>query len=866
MLALPLPEVTARSLAGPSLAVAAVNTSAQTVVSGPSAAVAEFEERLRAEGMSFRRLATTHAFHSSAMEPVAAPLAAMLRSMPLAAPRVPLVSNLTGTWLTPQQATDPEYWVRHLCETVRFADGIATLAAGGDRALVEVGPGNALCAFALQCPGFGTSGTAVPSIRPHYDRQGDRAFVRSALARLWLGGVRIDWAKVRGGERRRRVRLPTYAFERRRFWSNARRDGAPIRGVGVATAGRPEDWLHVAVWKQTPPGGGREQRPGEHASADRDAVLLLDESDPLGGRLFAALEASGRRVVRVGRAVPESRAEFEKLFAELEEAGTLPGTVVHALGLSGTGSGGPESGAGERRAGEGDVAESGATAASLVALTQAWTNRSGSAPLRLSVLTRGVDEVFGEAVRGPASAEVAAVCDAIDAEYPAVKVRRIDLSCDAAGEPAGDATEAQLVREVLGRDREPAVAYRARRRWVRHLERVALASPEMPRRQDSVHLVLGGWCEPGISLIEHLAQSGSRVVVAGHIGEEDRCEVDACRRRLDSVRESGDLIIAGDGHVESAVRTALELGGRIDGVLVVDGSSGEEAFAPLATLAPGAVHAVVVEELAQLSRLARALEERPVGFVAIVSPRSIGGTRLGSTLRAARSRAHAAFAHERNRSGATRWLCATCEGVPFETSEEGSASRWTSWIAALEHALVLFRTVSGQCEALDEVIVSSRNPEHRAAAVVDEDSASAFPDGAELRHGFSRAYVAPRSALEARLAQLWQDLFGIEPIGVHDNFFELGGTSLLATELVEPLGRIAGVDVPVDAVLAAPSVAELAAVVEEASSKNQEAQAADVLAQLEELSDEEVARLLAERQLESGKGVSSARDADTALA
>jgi phthiocerol/phenolphthiocerol synthesis type-I polyketide synthase E len=832
MLALPLSESAASSLVGPSVAVAAVNTPSQTVVSGPTSAIEDLEVRLRAAGTSYRRLATTHAFHSSAMERVAAPLAAMLRGIRLAAPRIPLVSNLTGTWLTLEQAIDPDYWVRHLCETVRFADGIATLAGESDRALLEVGPGNALCAFALQSPAFGTSGTAIPSIRPHYDRQGDRAFVRSALARLWLGGVRIDWGCVRGAERRRLLRLPTYPFERRRFWMGARRDGSGIRGVGISTRARPEDWLYATVWRQSPPGAGVE----EGTSGDGAPVLLLDGTDPLADRLGAALEATGRKVVRARRAdeygraasgdyrlQPESRAHFVELLQAMAAGPGLPGTIVHALGL--------------------DAGAPGDAAASILALTQAWTGLGAPAPLRLRVLTRGTDELFGEPVRDAGSAALSAVCEAIDAECPGVHCRRVDLPCDGAADAGAPSL---LLREIVGRDLESSVAYRADRRWVRHVERLPAGPSRTALCPPAVHLVMGGRQEPGISLAEHLVRSyGSRVVLAGPDGKERGAGSEECRRRLESLLESGAVVTALEDDLgERAVAAALEISERIDGVFLARAVSEEEVFAPFAELAVDAVDAVVAEELTALSALAHAVEGKQVGFVAIVSSRSTDRGRLGSTLQAARSWAHAAFVRERNRAGALRWLCATCEGAPFDmpgdASRNGEEPPWASWIVALERALAV--------EGLTEVTISPRDPKHRSAPVIDEEAAP-LDNGPGFRAGFSRAYVAPRSALEARIAQLWQELFGIERIGVHDNFFELGGTSLLATELVDPLGRIAGVDLPVDAVLGAPSVGELTAVVEEARTQNERARAADVLAQLDALSDEEVERMLVERQL-----------------
>ena len=192
MLGLPFPESEARRYLGAELSLAAVNSPTTCVASGPVEAVAELEARLAAEGHAARRLATTHAFHSRMMEAIVPRFRERLVSVRPSPPRIPLVSNVTGTWLRPEEATDPEYWVRHLCRPVRFAQGVLELAHDPEVVLLEVGPGQALGGFARQ------SGLArqvvLPSLRYRYDRQSDEAFLLGTLGRLWLTGAAVEWS------------------------------------------------------------------------------------------------------------------------------------------------------------------------------------------------------------------------------------------------------------------------------------------------------------------------------------------------------------------------------------------------------------------------------------------------------------------------------------------------------------------------------------------------------------------------------------------------------------------------------------------------------------------------------------------------
>jgi amino acid adenylation domain-containing protein len=188
------------------------------VVSGPFDAVEAAEQRLAASAIPFKRLATSHAFHSPMMEPVLRPLGECLRRVTLRAPKLPWVSNVTGKWITPEQATSVDYWLAHLRQTVRFADGIAELVKVGHGILLEVGPGQTLAGLARQHPATSASAARIVAT---LGRAADSALTTmlNALGELWVTGITPDWRKgFYRHERRRIVALPTYPFERKRYW------------------------------------------------------------------------------------------------------------------------------------------------------------------------------------------------------------------------------------------------------------------------------------------------------------------------------------------------------------------------------------------------------------------------------------------------------------------------------------------------------------------------------------------------------------------------------------------------------------------------------------------------------------------------
>ncbi|MFJ4920196.1 SDR family NAD(P)-dependent oxidoreductase [Streptomyces sp. NPDC088725] len=217
------------------VAVAAVNGPTSVVVSGPQDGVGEVVARLESAGRRVSRLRVSHAFHSDLMEPMLAEFRTVAENITHHEPRIPVVSNLTGSVAADGQLTDPEYWVRHVREAVRFADGIRALADRGVTAFLEIGPDGVLSALAAaSLPDTGT--VVVPALRKDRD---ETASALTALARLHTTGADADWSAVFDGTGARRVPLPTYAFQGTRFWPDTTAAPSDAGGLGLDAGGHP---------------------------------------------------------------------------------------------------------------------------------------------------------------------------------------------------------------------------------------------------------------------------------------------------------------------------------------------------------------------------------------------------------------------------------------------------------------------------------------------------------------------------------------------------------------------------------------------------------------------------------------------------
>jgi phthiocerol/phenolphthiocerol synthesis type-I polyketide synthase E len=222
MLAVPLPEDEVRPLAEGLLEIGAVNSQSTCVVSGTAAAAEEFEARLGERSLICRRLYTSHAFHSSMMEPMLEPFRQTLEGVRLNPPQIPFISNLTGEWIDAHDAVRPAYWADHLRNTVRFSAGLDNLLAESPFILLEVGPGRVLTGLARQT-GAAPRPQCHTSLPHAAETVDDQQFLLATLGELWLSGATVDWPSYYRAERRRRIPLPTYPFQRQRYWIEPRR-------------------------------------------------------------------------------------------------------------------------------------------------------------------------------------------------------------------------------------------------------------------------------------------------------------------------------------------------------------------------------------------------------------------------------------------------------------------------------------------------------------------------------------------------------------------------------------------------------------------------------------------------------------------
>jgi acyl transferase domain-containing protein len=285
MLAIAAGEEEARRVVPGGVDLAAVNAPDRVVASGPAPAIERLRTELEREGVRCQRLRTSHAFHSAMLDPVVGELEAAARTVELGPPRLPYVSNVSGDWAGPE-AADPRYWGRQLRDPVRFWRGVETvLDRWEDAILLEVGAGTSLTGLVTgRRPGV----DAVATMGHREDPRGGEEVLHEALGRLWTLGVQVDWAAYWGGARRR-LSLPTYPFERERYWIGdeaapgcdpAPAPAAPPEPAAPAEPEDPEDAVAaevLAAWRLTVGGDGRESDFFEQGGNSLIAAQLVNQ-------------------------------------------------------------------------------------------------------------------------------------------------------------------------------------------------------------------------------------------------------------------------------------------------------------------------------------------------------------------------------------------------------------------------------------------------------------------------------------------------------------------------------------------------------------------------------------------------------------
>jgi phthiocerol/phenolphthiocerol synthesis type-I polyketide synthase E len=831
MLSVPLSKDELSPMLNDKLWVAAINGPSQLVVSGTVEAIEEMAQRLEHEEIECRKIPIDVSSHSGIVEPILHPLRDFLETIELRPPQIPFISNLTGIWIRPDEATDPGYWVRHLRNTVRFSDGVVELCRVPNRVLLEVGPGHTLATLTRAQLPANSGAVVITSIRHPYEKKSDSEVMINTLGKLWAVGASPDWQAFHSNEARSRVPLPTYPFERKRYWIDA---SSRQQSPGLAKGFDTDQWFYIPEWKTSLPARSAVSIPN---------CLVFASEQSIGSALAERLRELGKTVITAQPGIDYKKlsdhawqidianaSHYGLLLRDLRNSGVVVETIVHAFNTNAY-----------LRSAESNSGDDRQTSFYSVLYVAQAISEAGIAA-RLCVVADGLCSIEHSDHIVPERTLLAGLCKVIPQELENVRCKLIDI---AAAYSLSDRSGIELLTEHLLQEissavTSPVVALRGNRRWIQDYERIDLRSTKYPNnlRDNGVYLITGGLGNVGLLLAEHLFQTkGARLVLTTRqsippatergrwISEHAGNPLSAKLHKLLDLGAAGAEIMLlcadiSDAAQISAVRAqARERFGAIDGVFHLAGRTGKDAVQLLATTTPPDTDEQFNAKLRGACAIHQVFGQDDLDFVLLFSSNAsiLGGMGLASY--AAANSALDAIAQEFNGRGKTRWISVNWDRWGTEPIATGSISQLDAYAMTIPEALQALETLIASFPG-GQVIVSTADLNARlrlwtpTGREKEEGKTPATDESAtHSRPALDTEYAPPSDQVEDRIAGVWRELLGLDLVGRHDNFFELGGNSLIALKVASRLTKELGVKLPVVSLFEGPTVSALAKLV-----------------------------------------------------
>ena len=640
-------------------------------------------------------------------------------------------------------------------------------------------------------------------------------------------GVEIDWRAFYAHERRRRVPLPTYPFERERYWIEPKE---PMFGTSAkaARADRKSDiadWFYLPMWKPT-----LAPRLRAEAFTERKTWLLfVAETDELGVQLAQRLIGLGQTVISVQPGAitqqidaahwsidPRDPAAYETLLKEQR-----PDRILHLWSCAPT----DRSVAAIRERGY----------LSVLYLAQALGQQNITTPLPLQIVTTQAQTVSATDPIEPEKAAVLGLCKVIPQEYFNLKCQCLDVE--------RSTSMTRLIDQILAESSaDPVVAYRGQQRFVQTFEAVHLEAGPARLRARGVYLITGGLGNVGYAFAEALAkQVQARLVLIGRTELPPRDQwqawlaahaaTDAISTKIHKVQALEQLgaevwVVSADVAQAASLRTAIEQArtkwGAVQGVIHAAGTIDAQLFRAIRdTQAADAVQHFPAK-VQGVQALEEALRDQTLDFCLLTSSLSavLGG--LGLAAYAAANAYLDAFAQCHNQNASTLWMSVDWDGwqitadqahaqtgnppahLAITADEGGEALRRLLSIAPVPHMVISTSSLPARLEQWVKPQAQSEVAPQTNKAVVQM-----------ARPNLQTAYVAPRTEMEQRIAQVWQNVLGLEQVGVYDSFFELGGNSLAGVQAIAQLNAVLGVQIPTVSLYESPTINALAKLIEQ---------------------------------------------------
>lgn len=812
------------------------------IVAGSTEAIADFEKILRDKRLVCMRVTIEGAAHSHRLDPILEEFATHVRELDLQPPTLPYISCITGTWVTAEQVTDPEYWVRHMRETVRFADGIKELQQDPSCVYVEIGPGRDLSVMVQRFLDPKSAGARIlNTTRPQTLEYSDVQYLLSQVNRLWTLGVLLDWDGFYEGETRRRIPLPTYSFEPVSYKPQGNPFDLSNRLTSAPkSAGKKSnlnEWFYTPQWNTT-------LMPVAQATEGGRWLLFADNcglADALASELLR--NQANVTIVRQGTTFAQvddhtyriNLSEQGDYLTMLQQAG-LPTRILHLWGVTEEESESTVAFAAQKQE-EGFY--------SLFYLAQALSQLQVKDEITLRIITNGVQRVIGDEELVPEKAPLLGASLVLPQEYSYLSSSSVDIVLPRKGSRQERNLVEWMINEALADTADKAVAYRGLTRFVQSYVPLTIERPaeeNIPLRAKGVYLITGGLGGIGLILAEHLARStAGTLVLTSRSGMTERSEWErhladetthAVKiRKIQELEALGAVVdvqavdVSDSDSMKQLIRHIEATHGALNGVIHGAGVIGGDTFNLIKELKKDDCEAHFKPKMYGLLVLEEVLRGKSLDFCLLMSSISavLGG--LGYAAYAASNIYMDAFVSRFNQEADLPWISVNWSDWKYwsddsKDTQNGSSVHELSMtpeegVDAFNRALT-WRQGDLLVHSPGELSVRIDQWVNLQSLRDNEDDLDEDTSSFHARPTLMFDFVAPRSKVQEKLARIWQRIFRVEQVGVQDDFLELGGDSLKAITVVSRIHKEFNVEVPVADLFSLSNIEKLAAFIESA--------------------------------------------------
>lgn len=817
MLSVSLSETEAGRYISDRISLAAVNSPSQLVFSGDADSIGQLEKKLGEQNIACVQLQTSHAFHSVMLDSIKEEFRAELMKIKFSKPRIAFVSNLTGDFISDEQACSPAYWVDHMRETVRFSGGLRKLLSQSRGIVfVEAGPGHALSVLLKQHIDKADRHVSVSLVRHSRDLVSDVKHFTAQIGLLWQYGIDPDWTLYYQNEKRNRVSLPTYSFEPVSFPAEV----DPLAGHPVLSGANfrkkeLKDWIYYPAWKRSvsEPGipkltGGKYLffTPGNSFCSLLSSKLSEeghDLAEVVAGEKFERISANRYAID------PLNPDDYNRLIAEIIKDDFQFTDIIYGWGMLVTNAGLELSLSGK------DIHFG---YISPVRIVQAMLD-TGKLSKRFVVLTGMLHSIMGNEKTGYMQSLLLGLVNVLPLEQ---RIPCFNLDVDPAdtGADAMKSVKWELEHNP-GTDR--IVAIRNALRWVMDYQvcKGEIISPAGSVTPGGVYLVTGGLGNVGFVLAEHLVKTyDARLILMGRMPAEEAER----STRLQSLRKYKTQVlyyscdVSDSEKFKSAVLQAERETGSINGIVHAAGNVDLTQFELIEDIHAENVFSVFAPKTKGIENIHRLFSGRQMDFVWITS--SLSNT-LGGISYAAYAAANLYMDHFiTSVSGSLpQWKCVALSEMLFSEDEialENPASRKA--LKPYELCRLFDHTVS--LDKVPVILASVEELSSRINRVFEAkqtglgEKEAGYASVKNPRPELSTPYVPAATETQKKVLHMVETLFGGEGIGIEDDFFELGGDSLKAMVLLKRINKEFGISLSARDIFKNSNVSRLALEIE----------------------------------------------------